>query len=108
MAVLAPPIREYDGRTSMRSLVDALTKLRELDGLSDSEDVEIRTRGVKLPDGQFTGFVVVLGPIRADGSRWVIRMPSSARFAAATTLRERHVYEIPLLNGAISDCDGNV
>ena len=92
----------------MRSLIDALTKLRELGALYDGKDAEIRTKGVKLPDGKLTGFVVVLGPIAADGSRCVIRMPSSARFAAATTLHERHVYEIPLLNGAISDCDGNV
>jgi hypothetical protein len=46
----------------MRSLADALTKLRELGNLSDRENVEIKTTGIRLPDGRLSGIVSVLGP----------------------------------------------
>jgi hypothetical protein len=45
MPLLQHPYFEYDGRKTMRSLADALTKLRELGNLSDGEDVEIKTMG---------------------------------------------------------------
>jgi hypothetical protein len=108
MPLLQFPYLEYDGRTTMRSLADALTKLRELGDLSDRENVEIKTAGIRLPDGRLRGIVSVLGPHRRDGIRSVIFMPSSATFSARTTLEDRQQYEIQKLNDATSDSEGNV
>src|SRR5437773_2714602 len=107
MPLLRYPYIEYDGRKIMRSLADALTKLRELGNLSDRENVEIKTRGIGLPDGRLSGIVSVLGP-QQHGTRRVIFMPSSATFSARITLGERQHYEIQKLNDATSDSDGNV
>jgi hypothetical protein len=108
MPLLRSPYIEYDGRKTMRSLADALTKLRELGNLSDGENVEIKTTGISLPNGRLSGIVSVLGPQQQDGTRRVIFMPSSATFSARTTLGERQHYEIQKLNDATSDSEGNV
>jgi hypothetical protein len=108
VAIFAPPIQEYDGRLDLQSIADALAKLRELDGLADDDKIEIKTARLTLAEGHSSGFVVVLGPLHADGSRRAIRMPSSARFMASTTLRERQAYDIAVLNDAVGDAEGNV
>jgi hypothetical protein len=108
MPLLQYPWLEYDGRKTMRSLADALTKLRELGNLSDGENVEIKTMGIWLPDGRPSGVVSVLGPQQQDGTRMVIFMPPSATFSARTTLGDRQHYEIQELNDATSDSEGNV
>jgi hypothetical protein len=108
MPLLRYPYLEYDGCEIMRSLADALTKLRELGNLSDRENVEIKTMGIRLPDGRLSGIVSVLGPQQQDGTRRVIFMPSSATFSAKTTLGNRQQYEIQKLNEARSDSEGNV
>jgi hypothetical protein len=108
MPLLQYPYLEYDGRKTMRSLADALAKLRELGNLSDGEKVEIRTMGIRLPDGRPSGVVSVLGPQQQDGTRTVIFMPPSATFSARTTLGDRQHYEIQELNNATSDSEGNV
>jgi hypothetical protein len=108
MPLLQYPYLEYDGRKTMRSLADALAKLRELGNLSDRENVQIKTMGIQLPDGRQSGTVSVLGPQQQDGTTRVIFMPSSATFSARTTLGERQQYEIQKLNDARSDSEGNV
>jgi hypothetical protein len=107
MALFASPVREFDGRKSLRSLADALEKLRELDGLSDQETVQIKTRPLELFDGRRTGCVSIVRPPRGDNSTFIVLMPSSGAFTALTPLG-RLTYTIDLLNGAISDADGNV
>ena len=108
MRLLGDPYVEYDGRKSMRSLADALTKLREEHHLDEGQNVTIKTTGVILPDGRLSGFVSVLGPQQPDGTRIVIFMPSSARFSGRATLGDCHTYMISELNDATSDSDGNV
>jgi hypothetical protein len=108
MSLLQYPYLEYDGRKTMRSLADALAKLGELGNLSDGEKVEIRTTGIRLPDGRLSGVVSVLGPRQQDGTRMVIFMPPSATFSARTTLGDRQLYEIQELDAATSDPEGNV
>ena len=107
MPLLRYPYLEYDGRKTMRSLADALTKLREL-GMSDRDNVEIKTTGISLPDGRLSGIVSVLGPQQQDGTRRVIFMPPSASFSARTTLGDRQHCEIQKLNDATSNSEGNV
>src|SRR5205085_11029164 len=90
-------------RRTLRSLADALAKLQEFDGLADDDLVEIKTWGLTLPDGRSTGFVVILGSFQADDSRWIVRMPSSGRFVARTTLGEKQSYDITVLDDATGD-----
>jgi hypothetical protein len=108
MPLLQYPYLEYDGRQSMRSVADALAKLRELGNLCDGENVQIRTMGFRLPDGRLTGTVSVLGPQQQDGTRRIIFMPSAAMFSAKNTLGDRRVYPITALDNATSDSEGNV
>jgi hypothetical protein len=108
MQSLGHPYVAYDGRKSMRSLADALTKLRDEHHLDEGQNVTIKTKGVILPDGHLSGFVSVLGPQQPDGTRMFIFMPSSARFSGRATLGDWHTYVISELNDATSDSDGNV
>lgn len=102
------PLREWDGRGTLRSLADALAKLRDLDAIGASDLVTIKTRGVAMPDGRSTGFVAVVGPYQLNGVGWRIAMPSSCAFSACTTFGERITRDIAALDSAVSDADGNV
>jgi hypothetical protein len=71
MTIVGQPLQEYDGRKTMRSLADALEKLREFG--SDDGRAEIKTMELVLPDRRTMGLVAVLGgPCQRDGARWVI------------------------------------
>jgi hypothetical protein len=98
----------FDGRNSMRSIADALEKLRELGDLRGTGNVECKTLPIQLPNGRVSGLVSVIGPRQDNGRRWIIRMPSAAKFSAMSTTKVRQTFEIGMLNGAISDQDGNV
>jgi hypothetical protein len=98
----------YDGRSNMRSLADALEKLRELGNLHGNGTAECKTMPIRLPNGRVSGVVCVVGPQQDNGRRWIIRMPSAAKFSAISTTKVRQTFPIEMLNGAISDSDGNV
>jgi hypothetical protein len=102
------PELSFDGRKSLRSVADALEKLRELDGLQGTGNIECNILGIQLPDGRVSGLVSVIGPQQEDGRRWIIRMPSASKFSAMSTTKMRQTFDIGLLNGAIGDRDGNV
>jgi hypothetical protein len=108
VALLSRPIKEYDGRQTLRSLADALAQFRDLGALEDDQSVQLKAIGIQRPDGRKTGIVGVLGPIQRDGSRWIIWMPPSGRFTARSTGGESHTYDIARLNEATSDSEGNV
>jgi hypothetical protein len=98
----------YDGRSNMRSLADALEKLRELGAFRANETIECKATPIRLPNGRVSGLVCVVGPRQDRGSRWIIRMPSAAKFSAISTTKVRQTFPIEMLDGAISDSDGNV
>ena len=108
MPIVGYQFIEYDGRKTMRSVADALMKLREKNNLCDGQNVEIKTKGIRLPDGRLSGVVSVLGPQQKDGTRMVIFMPCSANFSARNTIGDRQTYPISELYNATSDSDGNV
>lgn len=104
-SVFGWPFRGFDGRNTMRSLADALAKLRELDALADGEKVVVGATPLRSPERP-SGLVVVLGPRRAE--RGAIQMPSAASFTARTTQGELRTFDIARLHQARSDADGNV
>jgi hypothetical protein len=92
----------------MRSLADALEKLRELGALRANETIECKATPIRLPNGWVTGLVCVVAPRQDNGRRWIIRMPSAAKFGAISTTKVRQTFPIGMLDGAISDTGGNV
>jgi hypothetical protein len=100
--------KSFDGRKSMRSLADALEKLRELSSLHGTWTIECKTLPIQLPNRRVSGLVCVIGPRQEDGRRWVIQMPSAAKFSAISTTKVRQTFDVGMLNCAISDQDGNV
>jgi hypothetical protein len=99
--------RKIDGRR-MRSLADALERLRELGSLHRDDEVEIRAWSFPMPDGRRAGFVWVLGPADPDGLIPVIEMPPAAVFNARTTCGRPVSPFVSLLNQARCDARGNV
>jgi hypothetical protein len=97
----------FDGRKSLRSVADALEKLRELGGLQGTGNIECNTLPIQLPNGRVSGLVCVIGPRQDNGRQWIIRMPSAAKFSVISTTKVRQTFDIGLLNGAIIDQDGN-
>src|SRR3712207_346802 len=95
----------WDGREAMRTLADGLAKLQELEALADNGQAEISAFPMQLPDGSIVATVAVSA---YAVSSWRIMMPASAHFTAKNTQGERHRYEIDMLDGAITDPDGNV
>src|SRR6516165_8606981 len=100
--------KSFDGRKSMRSLANALEKLRELSSLHGTWTIECKTLPIQLPNRRVSGLVCVIGPRQEDGRRWVIQMPSAAKFSAISTTKVRQTFDVGMLNCAISDQDGNV
>ena len=105
MGLFAPPVHDFDGRKSLRSLADALEKLREFDGLADDENAVIRTMGMRLPDGRLTAIVSVVGPKRPNGQFSIVRMPTAGKFAARTRLGERQTYDCPIGGRTLAKAD---
>src|SRR5688572_28807067 len=101
-------IHSFDGRRTMRSLRDALDKLQEVGGLREDGDVLIQAARLELPDGRAPGLVSVTPADPGPKGRWIVLMPSSSRFFAATTVGERRTFAIEDLHQGISDPDGNV
>jgi hypothetical protein len=100
--------RSSQPSTPLRSLADALEKLRKCNGLFGTGSIEIKVMKMVLPDRHVTGIGVMLGPYQPDGTRSVIPLPSSASFRAAGTMGVRQCYDIEMLNDALSDAEGNV
>jgi hypothetical protein len=98
----------FNGRKSLRSVADALEKLRELGGLQGTGNIECNILPIQLPNGRVSGLVCVIGPRQDDGRRWIIWMPSAVKFSAISMTKVRQTFEIGLLNGAIIDHDGIV
>ena len=102
------PGQSFNGRKSLRSVADALEKLRELGGLQGTGNIECSILPIQLPNGRASGLVCVIGPREDDGRRWIIWMPSAVKFSAISMTKVRQTFEIGLLNGAIIDHGGNV
>lgn len=104
-ATAQPTVIFHDGRTSMRSLADAIEKLRELYGI-DADSFSVRTSPLRLQTGELTAVVALLGPDRAK--RHAVMLPSSARFYGVTTLGARVELGTHRLDEALVDLEGNV
>ncbi len=108
MVLFAPPVREYDGRETLRSLADAIEKARDLDGLAEDEALVAKVTGLEMRDGRRIGFVILAGPKRADSSMLVIPMPSSSGFTALTPAGDRLPFPIHLLHEARAYGSGKI
>ena len=62
MQLLGHPYVEYDGRKSMRSLADALTKLREEHHLDEGQNVTIKSDGRDIARWPLERLRIGVGP----------------------------------------------
>ena len=53
-----------EGRSSMRSIADALEALCKAERISESQLAQIRTAPIRLPKGEITSIVLVISPPR--------------------------------------------
>jgi hypothetical protein len=98
----------FDGRDSMRTLAGGLEKLHELQPNLGDRLISIKTLPMRLPTGELTALIALIGPETSDDARWAIALPSSAKFVATTTRGAPQRYDIALLNDATVDIHGNV
>jgi hypothetical protein len=103
-----PELQFFDGRGSMRNLPDGLEKLHELQADLGNRPISIKTLPIRLPTGELTAIVALIGPEPSDAPHWAIALPSCAQFLATTTLGGRQRYDVALLNDATVDIGGNV
>jgi len=101
-------VRCLDGRNSVRTLADALSKLQEVGGLAKHGTVLIQVARLEFPDGSDPGQVAVTPAKPGPGGRWTVLIPLASSFSATGTLGERRTFAIDDLNQAVSDPEGNV
>lgn len=80
--LLAWPYEAHDGRKTMRTFADALEKLRKVGSLHEGDTASIKGNGLILDDGRKVGFLMMVGPARADGSIPTVLLPASTAFSA--------------------------
>ena len=95
-----------DGREKMRTLADALAKLREIGALAGDGEATIYVPLISLPDGRSVGSVGV-GASHGE-KRGRILMSAAAEAMARDTLGTPIRLRIERLDGATTDADGNV
>ena len=76
------PRHTIDGRRSMRSIADAIERLRAEHRFSDRSRAQIRTQPIRLPGGEVTSIVLVIGEPRSDEPSCGVALPSSNYFTA--------------------------
>jgi hypothetical protein len=106
--VMSQATQVFNGPRSMRTLAGGLEKLDELQPNLGDRPISIKTLPMRLPTGELTAIVALIGPETSDDARWAIALPSSAQFVATTTLGAPQRCDIALLNDATVDIRGNV
>jgi hypothetical protein len=96
---------QEEGRTSRRTVADALDVVRQKLGLNEIPRARIEIGPLQLPSGQCTALVDVVFPELGC----IVSLPTSARFKALTDTSSQHQqFEIYRLDGAEVCSDGSV
>ena len=102
------PRHTIDGRRSMRSIADAIERLRAERRFSDHSLAQIRTGPIRLPGGEVTSVVLVIGEPRSNEPSCGVALPSSNFFTARRPGEDPEKIEISRLDRAWVDKDGRV
>ena len=97
-----------DGRRSMRSIADAIERLRLEGRLSDHSLAQIRTGPFRLPGGEITSIVLIIGEPRNGEPSCGVALPSSDFFTGRSVGGVSERLEISRLDRAWIDNNGRV
>lgn len=92
---------------NMRTLADALHKLHGKGGITENCPAEIKTAPLRLPNGEITFVIAVIGT-DTNGHTWQIAVPCSKEMRARNTIEIDQLYEVSVLDGGTVDLDGKV
>jgi hypothetical protein len=102
------PRHTIDGRSSMRSIADALEALRGAHRLSEDSLAQIRTEPIRLPTGEVTYIILVISPPHDREPALGVALPSSDFFTGRSVAGASEKFEISRLDRAWVDKDGTV
>ena len=104
------PSQEHtiDGRSSMRSIADALEALRAAQCFHEHSLAQIRTQFIRLPTGEVTSIVLVIGPPQGNDQSHGVALPSSAYFKGKGESADWEEFQISRLDRAWVDNNGRV
>ena len=102
------PRHTIDGRRSMRSVADAIEHLRVEHQFSDHSLAQIRTGPIRLPGGEVTSIVLVIGEPRINEPSCGVALPSSRYFSAKRIGGNSEKVEASRLDRAWVDSNGRV
>ena len=97
-----------DGRSSMRSIADALEALRAAQLFHERYLAQIRTKFIQLPTGEVTSIVLVIGPQQGNDPSHGVALPSSAYFKGKGDAGDWEEFQISRLDRAWVDNNGRV
>lgn len=98
----------FNGRSRMRSIADAVDKLRQEKRLSNYSLAQIRTLPIRLPKGDVTSIVLVISEPRKDEPSCGVALPSSDFFMGRSVAGASEKFEISCLDRAHVRPNGTV
>jgi hypothetical protein len=102
------PRHTIDGRSSMRSIADALEALRGAHRLSEDSLAQIRTEPIRLPTGEVTYIILVISPPHDCEPALGVALPSSDLFTGRSASKDSERFETSRLDRAWVDTNGRV
>ena len=104
------PMLRYtiNGRRTMRSVADAIERLALEARFSDHSLAQIRTQPIRLPGGEVTSIVLVIGEPRTGEPSCGVALPSASFFTGRTAEGATEKFDISRLDRAWVDNRGRV
>jgi hypothetical protein len=100
------PLLEHTiiGRSSMRSVADAIDALRNEQRLAQGSLAQIRTNPLRLPTGEEPSIVLVVCRANPGEHTWGVALPTSSHFTGARPGQSQETFEISRLDrGSVNE-----
>jgi hypothetical protein len=102
------PSHTIDGRSSMRSIADAVEALRAAGRFFPHSLAQVWTGAIRLPNGTITSLVLVVAEAGEGERGCAVALPSSASFTGKRLGGALEEFEISRLDRALVDDSGTV
>jgi hypothetical protein len=100
--------RTFNGRDSMRSIADAIDRLRKEGQLCGDARAQIRTGPIRLPTGEIVSIILVIAQSGSNTPSSGVALPSSRSFRGHTIAGQMEEFDISRLDCAWANQDGIV
>jgi hypothetical protein len=98
-----------EGRTSRRTIADALEVLRDKADFAENDRAGIIIGLLNLPSAEAVGLVQIVFDAPVDNTSFIVSLPTSKHFQAyCGNARQRERFDVAKLHGAVLDDMGNV